>query len=42
MALKQLNETLSTELIEHGLAGIGVHNLSPGGWEAQLDFLQLK
>jgi hypothetical protein len=30
MALKQLNETLATELIENGLAGIGVHNLSPG------------
>jgi len=30
MALKQLNETLAAELVENGLAGIGVHNLSPG------------
>lgn len=30
MALKQLNESLSEELLAEGLSNIAVHNLSPG------------
>lgn len=34
-ALTQMTESLQDELREAGIASIGVHNLSPGGWRME-------